>query len=163
MAELDRGTGEDFQARQPDDADPEGLRQSLGRCHPDPEPGEEPGAEIDSHQMDIPRAKADPGQEILHGRGQGLDVAAPTTQRECRLGPALGAHGHPDGLGRRLDGHDVHGASVAGAEDSARATSSERTVQRPRPPRPPPQATRRPRPRYFRFPPPCPSIRSSEY
>jgi hypothetical protein len=45
------------------------------------------------------------------------------------LGPALGAHGHPDGLGGRLDGHDVHGGPPG-----RRALSSARPPRRRGPP-----------------------------
>ena len=51
---------------------------------------------------------------MLEGGGEGLDVPPPSAQGEGGLDPAPGAHRHADGLGGRLDGHDVHDAAPAG-------------------------------------------------
>ena len=69
-------------------------------------------------------------------------MAAPPGERELCLHPAGRPHGDADRLGRRLDGHDggrrhpgrgVHDALPSGTGSSAAATSSARSLQRPRP------------------------------
>ena len=104
---------------------------------------------VAGHRRQSPRPPAPLGQQVLQGGEERLHVPAPPV-RVNPLHPFGGAHGHPDSLGGRLDGH--HGQA---RRRSGEGGSWGRTLegQGPRhlvhPGRPPTRARDRDGPAFF--------------
>ena len=88
------GVGEQLERRAADDRNLEGCRQGLGGGHPDPQPGEQTGTDIDGNPADLLHADAGHAGERLDGGSQQLPVPASLADLQGRDGTVGAGEGH---------------------------------------------------------------------
>ena len=85
-----------------------GLRHHLGGGHPDPEPGEEPGAGADRDRREMVEVDAQLPAQVVDRRRQLLGVAATSGELYRAQHGAGVADGDRDLRGRGVEGEDQH-------------------------------------------------------